>query len=91
MKYLTALIVALALLVPAGSAAAAEPPVPGPWQPSTAGCYKSVLERHVERRTYRLAGHTFVEFRHVASVLRWCPRSGYKAYVWRGVWGPGRR
>lgn len=97
-KLIAAVVVWLVLLPAAALAASSSspPPAPGPWRASTiGGCYKSTLERHVERRTYKLSGHTFVEFRHVATVLRWCPssstRPGYEVVVWRGVWGPARR
>lgn len=91
-KYLTAALAALALLIPSSAAATTPPPAPGPWQPSAiAGCWKSTLEHHTERRIYQLSGHTFVEFRLVATVLRWCPPNSYRVVIWHTAWGPGRR
>lgn len=85
-------LIALTLGHLIAAAAASGPPAPEPWRPAAAGsCYKSTLERHVERRSYTLSGHRFVLVRRVATVLRWCPPHSYEVVVWHGVWGPPRR
>jgi len=74
-------------------ASASSPPArPGDWQPSAiAGCWNSILDRDLQRRTYTLSGHRFVELRTVTTFVRWCPSSGYVLVVWRGAWHPPRR
>lgn len=89
----TVMIIAMLLAAATAPAeASTPPPSPGTWQPSAiTGCWKSLLERHVDRRTVHYGGHTFVEFRSSSTWLRWCPGSGYKVVTWHEAWHPGRR
>lgn len=83
--------------VAATKASAPRPPDPAPMRPaSIPGCWESLLEKHIQRRTgsYTSVGGQvirYTEFRTVATELLWCPGSGYKVAVWHGPWHPGRR
>lgn len=95
MKRILIALTAALLLIAAPSTAAttsSPPPTPGQWRPSSiAGCWASTLAVEHQSRPYTLSGHRFVEHRIVATVLRWCPSSGYELVTWRSKWGPGRR
>jgi len=73
--------------------ASTPPPDPGPVRPSSiAGCWKwDLVPAHRERRVVTIDGVRHVQFRSAATVLRWCPTTGYEVVEWRTPWGPGLR